>query len=103
LAYQEIRDNLADAGIHFAHKELRIHTPDDEGSAANPATNLTNGKDAPANTTPAETSAPTTTTPDNDSQPSILTKAAAATASAALLAEEMSRIDYAETDGGSDE
>lgn len=30
LAFQEIRDNLAKDGIHFAHREVRVHVPDED-------------------------------------------------------------------------
>jgi len=42
LAFQEIRDNLSKAGIHFAHREVRVHVP---GESADDEAELINGSD----------------------------------------------------------
>ncbi len=34
LGYQEIRDGLAKIGIHFAHREVRVHMPEDQALPA---------------------------------------------------------------------
>lgn len=88
LAYQEIRDNLADAGIHFAHREVRIHVPEDSLGDAE-AANSDQVALPPATAETKQTDTPSTHEQDS----ALLQRAAAATASAAILAEEMSKYD----------
>ena len=114
LAYQEIRDNLQKAGISFAHREVRVHVPE-ESAGDNPAAkadqpalpspstksqptdNPSTPSQEPANAEPANTQ--TAKKEQQNEQDSGLQRAAAATASAALLADEMARAhDYSGAD-----
>lgn len=99
LAYQEIRDNLAAAGIHFAHREVRVHVPGtdeldsppadqaaalppppaDSGSPQSDAAAIAEAKEAAGKATA------------DKADLGALKRAAAATAGAAMLAEELAR------------
>ena len=96
----EIREKLSAAGIVFAHREVRVHIPehpisDEEAANTDEAANTQKAAPALKNSPPEE--APREKIMDATG----LQRAAAATASAAVLAEEMARAhDY--DDSGSD-
>jgi len=100
LAYQEIRDNLSKAGIHFAHREVRIHVPED--GTVDPEAKEAANSDQAATPSAATSSQGTGNPPNKDTQQdsTVLQRAAAATASAALLAEEMARSHDHDDAGG---
>lgn len=100
LAYQEIRDNLSKAGIHFAHREVRIHVPED--GTVDPEAKEAANSDQAATPSAAASSQGTGNPPNKDTQQdsTVLQRAAAATASAALLAEEMARSHDHDDAGG---
>ncbi len=110
LAYQEVRDNLSAAGIHFAHREVRIHVPEDGANdadaagsepAALPSTSTAANPQEPGKSPEPGAKEPGTKEAGTKQDSSVLQRAAAATASAALLAEEMARShDY---DDGNDQ
>ena len=100
VAYDEIREKLSAAGIVFAHREVRVHIPEhpiSDEEAANTEETANTEKAA----APSLKNSPPKAPKENILDTTGLQRAAAATASAAVLAEEMARShDYDES--GSD-
>ena len=100
VAYDEIREKLSAAGIVFAHREVRVHIPEhpiSDEEAANTEETANTEKAA----APSLKNSPPKAPKENILDTTGLQRAAAATASAAVFAEEMARShDYDES--GSD-